>query len=78
MLMLPDGEYIHTFMSTPGTLLGADWTRGEVVEEIETSRCEIGGELCRSMGHGLVIWLNGVEPVFVETRKGAVEEYDKT
>ena len=67
--MLPDGDEIHTFRSGPGCLIGADWTRDQIIDQIETKPCELGGELCTKMNHGLVIWTEPDNPLFVECRK---------
>lgn len=65
----PDAEDIHTFLNShPACLVGADWTREEILDAIKHHECQLGGELCRNMNHGLVIMR---EPqVFVECRKG--------
>lgn len=66
--MLQDGDEIHTFRSQGSVLIGADWSRASILEAIEQNECEIGGETCQAMGHGLVIHANG--PLFVECKQG--------
>lgn len=66
--MLPDGDSIHTFLSGPMFLIGADLSRDKIIEAIRDSECELGGEQCTAMGHGLVVNI-GDSPLFVETRK---------
>ena len=46
-----DKEYIHTFINAPFGLIGADWGKDEVIEDIH-----IGGEVCRAMNHGIVVF----------------------
>jgi hypothetical protein len=72
--LLSKDKMIHTFRSTGFALIGADWRRSELVKTIKASTdpCEIGGEMCKKMGHALVIW-TGNEPLFVEVSKEKVE-----
>ena len=68
--LLPDGDEIHTFRNpNAAMLIGADWGRDELLKVIQASQCEIGGEQCRNSGHGLVVWTDKNNPLFVETRK---------
>lgn len=64
--LLPDNSNIHTFRGMPGILIGADWDKDELITEINRCKCEIGGAMCRHMGHGLVIWTDRDDPLFVE------------
>ena len=75
--LLSDDEYIHTFRNAGFALVGADWEKDELVKEIKKCKCEIGGSGCRGMGHGLVIWTSDSDPLFVETRKNAPEEFEE-
>lgn len=57
--VLPDGDTIHCFVSG-GMLLGADWDRADVENYIQSAETrEIGGKMCRSMGHGLAVYGKG-------------------
>lgn len=68
LAMLPDGEYIHTFRGGNGMMIGADWTREQIVAAIrETDHRELAGALATAMGHGLVIRSNGT--LFVATKR---------
>lgn len=68
---------IHTFRSGRGILIGADHSRKSLLESIEKSKLiEIGGEACRRMGHGLVIWTSETDPLFVEVDKKEIEELE--
>lgn len=64
--VLPEGDNIHTFRSAGTALLGADWMRKELINTISESLCEVGGEACRAMRHGLVVWTQKANPLFVE------------
>lgn len=67
--MLPDGDDIHTIMQSGPAFLGADWSRKKIIEQIKSSRCELGGERCRSAGHGLCVHYDG-RALFVQVRDG--------
>lgn len=68
--MLPDGEYIHTFMRAPGMLLGADMSREKILKYFAENGVELSGPLMTAMKHGLV-YLDDGKPIFVATREGA-------
>lgn len=68
--MLPEGDRIHTFRSAPMALIGADWDRDDLEKAIRENQCEVGGDQCQAMNHGLVVWTGKTEPLFVECRKG--------
>ena len=73
--ILVDGDNIHTFRSSTFTLIGADWSRKEIIKAIiqahirGADNLEIGGEQCKRMGHSLVIWTSDNNPLFVECDK---------
>lgn len=68
--LLGDREYIHTtFNPIMNVLLGADWSRQELIDEINKApKIQIGGPNCKALGHGLVIWTDKA-PLFVEVDK---------
>jgi len=68
--MLPDTDKVHTFYSTGLGLVGADRSRDGLVRLIKKSQCEVGGESCQSMNHGLVVWEDEETPLFVECKQG--------
>lgn len=53
--VLPNEEYIHTFINTPISLVGTDWEKHEVLHKLKNSDyiIELCGEQARSMGHGI-------------------------
>lgn len=64
---LPDGEYIHTFRQAGPALIGADWSREDMMKAIDKFTFELTGERATSIGHGMAFcdehgW------VFVETK----------
>ena len=80
--LLPDKNEIHTFINTPRTLLGADWSREDVIERLHTAdKIEIAGEQARSMGHGLAVYDDSAkyqsDILFVETDKDKLDKFDK-
>ena len=54
--ILADGDEVHVF-SNPGAgmLLGADWSRADVLREIAENKPELTGPTMAEMGHGLCI-----------------------
>lgn len=71
--LLPDKDFIHTFVGIPNVLIGTDWEREEIIDAINSHTCEVGGQMCRALGHGLAVMRKG-DPLFVETKKGALED----
>ena len=65
--LLPDGDDMHVFLNPNGMLLGADWSRKAVLDILHKGECQIGGDMCISMGHGLVCTCDG-RYHFVKTR----------
>lgn len=63
------GKTIHVFLQpNGGMLVGADWSEKEIIKLIEAAeRIEIGGTMCRSMNHGVVVTREGRE-YFVESK----------
>jgi hypothetical protein len=57
--LLPDGDSIHCFISpSAGMLVGADWSRAEVLKCLELGRPELAGPAATGMGHGLCCGAN--------------------
>jgi len=73
---LPEGEDIHCFVSG-GILIGADWSRKQVEEYIKNAETvEIGGGMCRSMGHGLAVFgTDGLK--FFEAKEEALSKLEE-
>ena len=52
--VLPNEEYIHTFINEAFGLIGADWERHEVLNKLKNSdTIELCGKQARRMGHGI-------------------------
>lgn len=73
---LPEGEDIHCFVSG-GILIGADWSREQVEQYIkDADTAEIGGEMCRRMGHGLAVFgTDGLK--FFEAKEEVLQKLEK-
>lgn len=66
--MLGDGDHVHTFRNPGlGMMIGCDWSLENIISAIEDNDCELGGPMCQSMNHGLIVHIDG--PLFVECRK---------
>lgn len=69
--LLPEGEQVHTFVSSPMALVGADWDRDEVIDKIRRSDYrEITGSTARGLNHGLAVYnqdATEMDVLFVET-----------
>lgn len=76
--LLPEAEEIHCFSSSRGMLIGADWSRKSVVDWIAIAEsCEIGGAMCRRMGHGLVVNGKDDSVLFFEADKDKLDKLEK-
>lgn len=52
--ILPDGDTVHTFLNPGFGLVGADWSREDILDKLEKSDIlELAGDTARAMGHGL-------------------------
>jgi len=65
--LLPDSDDIHVFLNPGGMLIGADWSRAEAIKMLHRGKCQLGGDMCMRMGHGLVCHDKGANH-FVKTR----------
>ena len=79
--LLPDGNEVHTFYQMGNTLVGADWDKTEIIEELSRNdRIEIVGEEARSMGHGLAVYNHDTkwqsDVLFVETDTDKLKPID--
>lgn len=80
--VLPDGDSIHTFYNPGFGLVGADWSREDIIEKILNSDIiELTGEMARGTGHGMCAYNNDTkyhdEILFIETdetRLAALEQ----
>lgn len=75
---LSNDESIHTFRNPRGMLIGADWSREELVKALQEAgpeSIEIGGESCMKMDHGLILHSGG--PLFIESNTDRLRQLEK-
>jgi hypothetical protein len=67
--ILVDGEYVHNYANPgAGIFIGCDFERDGAIEAIKkAAQLEIGGDNCKRMGHGLVVWTTENRPLFFAT-----------
>jgi hypothetical protein len=58
---------VHTFRSSPGVLIGADWSKQKLLKAIKKFGIAESGPSAVAMGHGLVL-IDEHGPLFIETR----------
>lgn len=80
---LNDVDSVHTFTNPAGMLLGCDCSRKSIIKTFKSNpdSIEIGGKMCRSMKHGLVVWCSDSSgPMFIEANEErlAAIENEKT
>ena len=81
--LLPDKDEIHTFYQVSFGLLGADWSRSEVIDHLKTSGMviEITGSQARNMGHGIAAYPKDAKKqsqiLFIETDKNKLDAFDE-
>lgn len=72
--MLPDGPEIHTYLNPcVDVLIGADWSRAHLEEEIDRCVCELAGPMAAANGHSLVVHIKPGGPMFVATKEPTPE-----
>lgn len=56
--ILPNSENIHTFINEAFGLIGADWSKEEILDKLKQtdSVIELTGETARAMGHGMCVY----------------------
>lgn len=79
--LLPDGEFVHVFINGGFGLVGADWTREAILDEIDrAARTELTGPMARWMGHGIVLYPPNAkyqsDLLFLETDREKLKEFD--
>lgn len=77
--VLPEGSSVHVYTNPAGMLIGCDWKRETLVDAIRKSPAlEVGGAMCRSMKHGLIVWESTMHPLFVEHVESKLAEIEAT
>lgn len=79
--VLPDGDSIHTFVNPGFGLVGADWSRKDILNRLRSvNRIEICGDNAKRMGHGICAYNDGCahdSVLFIETDMGSLEKLEK-
>lgn len=80
--VLPDGDNVHTFYNSSFGLVGADWSKDDIIDKIERSDIvELTGKMARNMGHGICVYNKDTkyhdEILFIETDEKKLSEIDK-
>ena len=79
--LLPDGEYVHTFYNNAFGLVGADWSKEEILDKLRKSEIiELTGNLARSMNHGMCAYNKDTKRhsdiLFIETDADRLQKMD--
>lgn len=81
--LLPNEENIHTFVNEPFGLIGADWSRDEILKLLENHETviELTGETARGMGHGMCAYRKGAKYqsniVFIKTDEEKLSAFER-
>lgn len=80
--LLPEDEYVHTFYNTSFGLLGADWSKEEILDKLQKSEIiELTGETARSMKHGICAYNKDTkyqkDILFIETDENKLLAFDE-
>jgi hypothetical protein len=79
--LLPDGEYVHTFYNCSFGLLGADWSKEEILNKLRNSEViQLTGNHARAMNHGMCAYNKDTkwhsEILFIETDAERLNRFD--
>lgn len=80
--VLPDGDSVHTFYNPGFGLVGADWSKEEIVDKLRNSdRIELTGPMARNMGHGICAYSKDAkyqsDILFIETDEARVSRLEE-
>lgn len=74
--LVKPGDEVHVFRCAPACLIGADWSRTEVLKLINDAQFrQIGGDACVALSHGLVATLNGENYFIASDVAGKIEAH---
>lgn len=68
---------VHTFRDANGILVGADWDEPQVRDLVAKHGAELSGPAARAMNHGVVVVEGPGRWLFVETKTGACDAFEK-
>lgn len=79
--VLPGGDSIHTFFNPGFGLIGADWDRKDILEQLKrVNRIEICGKNAKKLGHGICAYNDGCahdSVLFIETDMDKLDKLEK-
>lgn len=81
--LLPNGEDIHTFYNTSFGLVGADWSKEDILNKLKEADIviELTGEQAKSMKHGMCAYSKNAEYqseiLFIETDEEKLTAFEK-
>ena len=81
--LLPSGEDIHTFYNASFGLMGADWSREEILKKLKEADIviELTGEQAKSMKHGMCAYNKNAkwqsEILFIETDEEKLNAFEQ-
>lgn len=77
--ILKDGDTVHTFRNSVNMLIGADWSKTDLLATAKEheSTLELTGTMARGMEHGAALF-DKTGPLFIETDEEKLKELEKT
>lgn len=80
--VLPEGDSVHTFYNPGFGLVGADWSREDIIEKIRSSEIvELTGKIARGMKHGICAYNKDTkfqsDILFIETDEEKISALEK-
>ena len=81
--LLPDNEDIHTFKNAPFGLIGADWSRDDILAKLKEPDIviELTGEQAKAMKHGMCAYSKNAkyqsEILFIETDEDKLSAFEQ-
>lgn len=82
--LLPNGEDIHTFYNASFGLMGADWSREDILNKLQEVDIviELTGEQAKSMKHGMCAYSKNAkyqsEILFIETDEEKLSVFEQS
>lgn len=81
--LLPNGDDIHTFYNASFGLMGADWSREEILNKLKETDIviELTGKQAKSMKHGMCAYSKNAkyqsEILFIETDERKLTAFEQ-
>lgn len=81
--VLPNEENIHTFYNAPFGLVGADWSREDILNKLKENDIviELTGEQARQIKHGICVYSKNAkyqsEILFIETDEEKLSAFEQ-